>query len=164
MCLYAWRTPACAEWRIWTFPDNASMMEGCTERRGVFLLGLSFSLPAGPQASPRVYHLDQCRRVKTPHRPVGTYSNTRLGLKLEMNPCITHQTLSHLGGIHSPGALTLQFISRGQVLASSLTHTHRAAGKQPVDRKSSLSNTDKTMTSESWPTNQSTPQRETYTH
>lgn len=49
------------------------------------------------------------------------------------------------------------------------SHVLGAAGKQPADRKSSLSNTNKTMTSESWlPSQQipcpSTPQRETQTH
>lgn len=54
-------------------------------------------LPSSRTASsPRVYHIGQCQRVKTPHWSVGSYSNTRLGLKLKVNPCITHYTLSHL--------------------------------------------------------------------
>lgn len=51
MCLYARRTPACAEWRIWTFPGTASMMEGRTERRGVFLSSRFIFLPSSSTAS-----------------------------------------------------------------------------------------------------------------
>lgn len=51
MCLYARRTPACAEWRIWTFPGTASMMEGRTERRGVFLSSRFIFLPSSRTAS-----------------------------------------------------------------------------------------------------------------
>lgn len=40
MCLCAWRTPAYAEWQVWTVPGTTGLMEGSPSL-------LSFSYPAG---------------------------------------------------------------------------------------------------------------------
>lgn len=132
--------------------------EGSLSSRFIFLLSSRTAY------SPRVDHLDLYWGVKTPRWRAGSYSNTGWILRWNnASPTILYHSQS--GGKQSPGVPTPQ---RSGVRLT-LTHARRAAGKQPVDRTSSLSNTDKTMTSESWPPSQQiplppTPQRETRTN
>lgn len=65
MCLCAWRTPACAEWQVWTVPGITGLLLGHKpeERWGYscfsssFLSPLSSVCPAGHK-SVHVYHLN----------------------------------------------------------------------------------------------------------
>lgn len=139
--------------------------EGSLSSRFIFLLlsrttCLSMCLPSRPL-------LNSEKTIRT-HR--------KLQYRQTVQTVIARNSTSSIGSYRiwsrdkrRPGALRRGSLA-GVRCWSHPPHTHRAPGKQPADRKSSLSNTSKTVTSDSWPQSQqipppsSHPPSETHTH
>lgn len=176
--------PACAEWQGWTFPGTAGPMERTAVSGGeppfgfismTTCLPMCLSYKPLPSAEETIHTY---RKLQCTHTQTRTHTHAAQGLQ-ETGQHPVGPTHLEQRGIQRPGALrrgTLARVGWWSHLPPSYspphTHTHEAPGKQPADRKSSLSNTSKTMTSDLWPPSQQisptpnhpqAPQRETET-